>query len=384
MTVDPVNDNNPVFTADITPSVAENQVIVQTLTATDADLPAQTIGYTVVGGADGALFTITGTDQLEFLTAPDFDIPGDADGDNVYDVTIQLDDGNGGIETQSISVAILNVNEAPINTLPGSQVTNEDSPLVFSIGNGNRLSIADPDASGELEVTLSVADGTLTLSSTAGLTATSGNGTDNVVLQGTQAAINTAIEGLQYIPNASFVGVDSLSISTDDLGSSGSGGPLTDVDALPINVNGVNDAPTIALGVDQLVDEDAGAQTVAAFATGFSAGGGPDEAAQTIADFVVSNDNPTLFSVQPDVDNAGNLTWTPAPDAVGTATVTVQVRDSGGTANGGVDLSSPQQFAITIDPVNDAPGVALGADQIVDEDAGAQTVSGFVTGFTPG
>ena len=43
----------------------------------------------------------------------------------------------------------------------------------------------------------------------------------------------------------------------------------------------------------------------------------------------------------------GTLTFTPAANAFGTATVTVIVHDNGGTANGGVD-SVTNTFTVTI------------------------------------
>ena len=59
--------------------------------------------------------------------------------------------------------------------------------------------------------------------------------------------------------------------------------------------------------------------------------------------------------------------------------MTVQVRDNGGIANGGVDTSAAQTFTITVTAVNDAPSFTKGADQTVLEDAGAQTVAGWAT-----
>ena len=60
------------------------------------------------------------------------------------------------------------MNHAPINTVPTSQTVNEDTPLVFSIANGDSLSITDVDAgSNPLQVTLSVSHGTLALNGTA-------------------------------------------------------------------------------------------------------------------------------------------------------------------------------------------------------------------------
>jgi hypothetical protein len=42
-----------------------------TVTATDADLPAQTLSYSIVGGADAAKFSINAsTGALSFVTAP--------------------------------------------------------------------------------------------------------------------------------------------------------------------------------------------------------------------------------------------------------------------------------------------------------------------------
>ena len=65
--------------------------------------------------------------------------------------------------------------------------------------------------------------------------------------------------------------------------------------------------------------------------------------------FFVTNDNNGLFAVQPAVSPAGTLTYTPKTmNAGGIARVTVRVRDSGGTASGGVDSSAAQTFTITI------------------------------------
>jgi hypothetical protein len=64
--------------------------------------------------------------------------------------------------------------------------------------------------------------------------------------------------------------------------------------------------------------------------------------------FLVNNTNPALFAVQPAVSADGTLTYTPAPDAFGSATVLVRLMDSGGTADGGQDLGPPQDFPITV------------------------------------
>ena len=80
--------------------------------------------YSIAGGADAALFTINAsTGALTFIAAPNFEAPADAGGNNVYDVTVQVADGNGGIDTQAIAVTVTNVNEAPVITSDGGGAT---------------------------------------------------------------------------------------------------------------------------------------------------------------------------------------------------------------------------------------------------------------------
>ena len=113
------------------------------------------------------------------------------------------------------------------------------------------------------------------------------------------------------------------------------------------------------------MNEDASAQTVSNFATNILVG--PFETNQTITEFqVTNNSNTSHFSAGPAINpSKGNLTYTPAPNAFGTANVTVRAKDDGGTANGGVDTSTEKTFSITIDSVNDDPNA-------VDDSANAE------------
>jgi uncharacterized repeat protein (TIGR01451 family) len=114
-----------------------------------------------------------------------------------------------------------------------------------------------------------------------------------------------------------------------------------------------NEPPSFSLpeAPDQTVD--AGEQTVEGSATGVSPGP-PDESGQTVT-FLVENNNGSLFSGQPAVSPDGTLTYAPAKDASGTATVSVRLKDDGGTEGGGIDTSAPRSFAITVREVNDPP-----------------------------
>ncbi len=128
-----VTNTPPVFTSTATPSVPENTTAVVTVAATDADLPAQTVTYSITGGLDQALFSINGTTgELTFLAAPDYEIPGDAGADNIYNVDVTADDGNGGTTVQNIAVSVTDVNEPPIVNAGGPYIIDEGQPLTLS------------------------------------------------------------------------------------------------------------------------------------------------------------------------------------------------------------------------------------------------------------
>ena len=48
------------------------------------------------------------------------------------------------------------------------------------------------------------------------------------------------------------------------------------------------------------------------------------------------------------------------------------------------DTSTPHNFNIVVNPVNDAPSFTKGADQTTSEDSGPQSVSGWATAISPG
>jgi hypothetical protein len=143
-----------------------------------------------------------------------------------------------------------------------------------------------------------------------------------------------------------------------------------------------NHAPSFAAGAGQAVLEDSGPHTVGGWASAISPGPA-NESAQTVS-FLVSNDGSHLFSAQPAVSSAGTLTYTPAPDAHGTATVIVNAVDDGGTADGGNNTSAPQTFTITIGAVNDEPVFVSGGDQTVVKDSAASTITSWASAISPG
>ncbi len=106
-----------------------------------------------------------------------------------------------------------------VNSIPAAQSTSEDVSRVFSSGNGNQISVSDPNAgSNPIEVTLTVTNGTMTLSGTTGLTFVVGDGSGDgtMTVRGTVANINNALNGLTYTPTSNYNGSATLTIATRD------------------------------------------------------------------------------------------------------------------------------------------------------------------------
>lgn len=117
-------------------------------------------------------------------------------------------------------------------------------------------------------------------------------------------------------------------------------------------VRPVNDAPSFTAGPDPTAVSGSGPHAVPGWATGFVAGPANEAGQPVLAYEVVSNTAPELFAVAPAVAPNGTLTFTPVAGLgqTRTATVGVRVRDNGGTANGGADVSEVRAFTITVTP----------------------------------
>ncbi|MDH4566989.1 DUF4347 domain-containing protein [Pseudomonas sp. BN414] len=175
----------------------------------------------------------------------------DTDGSTLGQVQVTLGEG----VAQQANSGYVELNDAPVNTLPGFQPGLEDTPLAIP-----GISVSDIDAerdpdinSRAIQVNLNVLRGTLSLTGpTTGVTVT-GAGTANMVLVGRVADINAALAGLSYLGNLNFNGVDFLQVVSNDLGNygdfNGNGIPgeladaRTDDDFLVIRLDPVNDAP---------------------------------------------------------------------------------------------------------------------------------------------
>jgi hypothetical protein len=195
---------------------------------------------------------------------------------------------------------------------------------------------------------------------------------------------------LSYKPVANRSGTSLITVTIKDNGGTLSGGVDTVTKTFSVNVTPINDPPTFNIGGDQNATDEDSAQSIANWATAISPGS-DDETLQKL-NFSLDIDNLTLFAVPPAIDGAGKLTYTPAPNAHGKAHVAVQLHDDGGTANGGVDVSGPQAFDITITKPHpwhnrlhalDVTGPAGHADEVVAA-GDALAIINYINAFGPG
>ncbi len=102
----------PSIASDTVILVPENQLEVQTVWASDADI-WQDLAFSVAGGADSNAFEINAkTGELRFIGAPDYERPANANGDGLYELIVRVSDGLSSND-QLLVVKVLDANEAP-------------------------------------------------------------------------------------------------------------------------------------------------------------------------------------------------------------------------------------------------------------------------------
>ncbi|MAF12966.1 hypothetical protein CMK11_21150, partial [Candidatus Poribacteria bacterium] len=257
--------------------------------------------------------------------------------------------------TVRISVAAPNT---PPEATPISGETDEDDILT--------LTLTGSDPGEATPVRFFLWDGSAAVTSfTTGLGAT-------VTLSDADETDDQAVA--TYVPPAESSGADSFAFYVTD------GELQSGFETVNVTVNATNDAPSFDPLADITVDEDSDAGTIAI--ENVSAGGGDDEADQTVSFATTSFD--TSVIPHPTVTGSGasrTLTYTPVPDAAGTVTVLVAAVDDGGLLPPDAFLA-PQAFTIDVVPRNDAPEFDSPDDVTVDEDADEATV--IITGVGPG
>ncbi|MFQ2687491.1 retention module-containing protein [Aeromonas caviae] len=399
--VSPVNDA-PVNVLPDDPQVAQEDepFVIQGLQVKDVDagngimevrlsvehgtltLPAGS-GVTLTGNGTGDV-VLTGTlADLNALLSGGVTYQGDPDFHGNDALTMVTDDrgntGSGGAlsDTDVLPILVQPVNDAPVNQLPTTpQVAQEDQPFTI-----HGLQVSDVDAGNSpLSVTLSVLHGTLELVAGSGVTV-SGSGSNTLVLSGSQDAINALLAGgVTYQGEQDFNGQDALTMVTNDLGNTGSGGPLSDTDVLPIEVEPVNDAPVTQVPGSLQVKEDGSLSLTGISVKDVDAGSAPISmvlrvehgvltllgAAGAVSVQGAGTSVVTLVGSLDDLNGllAGNLHYEPARDFWGQDNLSITTSDQGNTGAGGV-LTDSAQIAIQVTAEPDDPQLGVGTHDIL-------------------
>ncbi|MCL1037870.1 cadherin domain-containing protein [Shewanella submarina] len=144
--------------ASATLSIKENQLQVTQVEASDSDVSNTGFSYSISGGSDKDMFSITADGALSFVTAPDFEAPTDSDKDNSYELEVTVSDSAGGSVSQLITVTVTDVNDtAPVLTSDGGGLEAKIS-LPENQVQVTRVSASDSDVS-NTGFTYSLSDG---------------------------------------------------------------------------------------------------------------------------------------------------------------------------------------------------------------------------------
>ncbi|MGI0485065.1 beta strand repeat-containing protein [Pantanalinema rosaneae CENA516] len=297
---------------------------------------------------------------------------GNLDFNGADSLTISVsDNGNTGSgialgDTETIAINVLGINSPPSITLPASPEITPNTNLAIS-----GITIADPDAGGGiLDVSISAANGVLSIATSSGITLTQGDGTQDsrITFNGTIAAINTALSSLVYRSFPGYTGFERITISVNDRGNTGIGSPLSASGVLLVNVGGaVNVAP---VAVDDVYNtaEDA----ILNGTTVFANDNDPDNTGPLTAQLVSGPTNAANFVL----NFNGTFTYTPTANFSGSDRFVYTVRD----ALGGV--SNPATVTINVTAVNDAP-IAVNDSYTLAEDGTLNGTSVLDNDFDP-
>ena len=398
---------NAISISDVDDTNIESAVVAITGNfATGEDLVIFSDTGTITGVWNSTLgtLTLTGGDTLAnyeaALRSITYQNTSDTPSDLTRTVSFTVNDGDVDSNVLTRDIDVTPANDAPMNTVPGTQSVVEETTTSI-----NGISIVDVDAGGSNVTTqLQVSVGALNVTLSGNASISSGAiGTSDLTIQGSVAEINATLASLTYTGNTDVIGfnADTLTITTNDLGNTGLGGALQDVETVQIDITAVNDAPVVVgPGLAYTVNEQA---NLSIEGTGFSvsdadASSGTMTATITVGEgwitvvsgnsgATISSGNGTgtvvLTGTLSEIDSlltgagTGTISYNNGSDSPSSSTtITVIVNDGGNTgADPGLtgDGWSEEGYAsqtINITALNDDPtnGGSLASDVTILED----------------
>ena len=298
------SNENPVLGAIGARSVNELATLSLTATATDGD--NDTLEFTLAGTPpSGASITSGGA----FSWTPS------ESQDGTHTTTIQVEDGNGGIDFETITVTVIEVNADPVLASVGSRSVDELASLAFT------ATATDGDVIGGTADTLEF----------------------SLVGAPTGASINQNTGAFSWTPSESQDGTHAITIQVED------GAGATDSEAVTVTVSEVNEDPVLNPIGPKSVNQLETLTFTATASDGDVTGGTAD----TLEFSLVGA--PTGASIN---QNTGSFSWTPTASQVGTHTITFQVEDGAGATDS-------EAVTVTVSESNENPVLgAIGAKSV--------------------
>ena len=216
LTINILDVNEPPVVSNYTVTLPEDtavSTVVQTITATDQDLPAQTFTFTIVGGNTGAVFGIDSMTGILTVASPlDFETK------SSYTLFVEVRDSGSPaqLRTSQVTITVTDVNEKP-NIANAAFSLNERAPVNTIVGS---LNVTDPDAGTVLTYTILSGN-------TGGAFAVDANG--NLVVANSTP--------LKFVINPVFT----LDIMVEDNGTP----VLSNSATITVNLNDINELPVV-------------------------------------------------------------------------------------------------------------------------------------------
>ena len=268
-----------------------------------------------VGGTDATWFDISSAGVLTFKASPDFELPRDANQDNVYKITVNANDGNLSAEVD-VTVTVTNVNEAPIVTGPAAVDYAENST-----SNVATYTATDPESDDPITWTVDGTDAPrFTISSAGALTF-------------------KAPPNFELPRDANQDNIYEITVGASD-------GNLTAEVDVSVTVTNVNEAPTIA-GLTNIDYAENSTSSVATYTA-------TDPESDDPITWTVDGTDAPRFAIS----SAGALTFKASPDfelprdANQDNTYEITITASDGNLTAEVDVT------VTVTNVNEAPTIA--------------------------
>ena len=360
--------------ATATASIAGGTVNAITVTYGDTGYTSPPV-VTLTGGGFTTPATATAVLTNGVVTA--ITVSGGAGYTSAPVVTIAPPTTTGGISAITLTDGGNGYTSVPTVTITGGGGSGATATAIVTDGLVTGITITNPGSGYTSAPRVTIADGqTLTI------TATSNNLTliPNPTFSFTDPHDTTGV--LTYTPAANMSGTATITLSMMDTGGTLNNGVDTLTQTFTVTVTQVNQPPTLdpIVVTNPQINENAGQQTINL--TGISPG--PGDAGETVTITATSNNtnvipNPTV--IFPPNNTTGTLTFTPVPFTFGSATITVNVTNSG--LGGSPGLTTTQTFTIAVLHVNQAPTLnPIPNPATLLENATLQTIT--LGGISPG